>query len=387
LILAVLAGVACLINPNGLEVVTRPLLHAFDTKSPFRTLGEWLPPFRPGGIQSPMFPYGIAAFGLGSLVLLWDMRAKRPFNIAAPVRIALGALTLMMSLRSRRFVPFFAITEVLVVAPALARFTVVAARRVPVFAGPAVVLALGLWWMSAQPLSTYAFDDLTARDTFPIDTCDFINVNELSGKTFAYYNWGGFLQMCTAGRMKIFIDGRAETVYDDQTFLDYMKVLQAAPGWERVVQASGAEYFLWPSNNPKAVAGLLETAKWRLVYQDTVSALLARVDLDIPRDFQPTPDSPHHNASIGARELRAGNGAEAAGYFERALAVNPRFEVACIGLVRSRAMAGQYDAAYGAADRCSAAIPAYGRNKALRNLADSIRARKPPSDVRGTPPE
>lgn len=382
-ILAVLASAACLLNPNGLEVVTRPLLHAFDTQSPFRTLGEWLPPFRPGGIRSPMFPYGIAAFAIGAAVSVWEV-GKNPRDANIPVRIALAALTLVMSLQSRRFVPFFAITEVLVIAPALAGLATVAVRRLPAFAPAVTALALGLWWMSAQPLSTYAFDDLTARDTFPIDTCDFINVNDLSGKTFAYYNWGGFVQMCTNGRMKIFIDGRAETVYDDQTFLDYMKVLQQQPGWQRVVESSDAQYFLWPTNSPAAISALLESAKWRLLYQDTVSVLLARVDLRLPQDFKPTGDTPYHNATLGAQQLRAGRGAEAAPYFERALALNPRMQTACVGLVRSRAMAGQYDAAYTAADRCAAEIPAFANNDGLRKLVDSMRARTAPNDLRGT---
>jgi hypothetical protein len=380
-ILALAGAAACLLNPNGLEVVTRPLLHAFDTDSPFRTLGEWLPPFRPGGIQSPLFPYGIGAFALAGLVTLWQLRRSR--DVGPLVRLALAGLTLAMALQSRRFVPFFAITEVLVIAPALALLTSALRRWLPAYAPAVAVVALGLWWMSAQPLSTYAFDDLTARDTFPIDTCDFINVNELGGRVFAYYNWGGFLQMCTNGRMKIFIDGRAETVYDDQTFLDYMKVLQQKPGWERVVQASGAEYFLWPSSSAAAITALLEEGGWRLLYQDTVSALLARVDLGLPADFKPTGDTPHHHATLGAQFLRAGRGADAAPYFERALALNPRLETACVGLVRSRAMAGEFDAAYAAADRCGAAIPAFGKSGALRRLVDAIRTKTSPGGFRG----
>lgn len=373
-LIGVVAALACLINPNGFEVVTRPLLHAFDTSSPYRTLGEWLPPFQPGGIQSPMFPYGIAAFAAAAAVVAW-ISWNRPQRVAAAVPLMLGALTLAMALQSRRFVPIFALTEVLVAAPALARMISGLVGGLPAAAPPLGALALGLWWMSAQPLSSSAFDDLTARDSFPIDTCEFIKANDLEGKTFAYYNWGGFVQLCTGGRMKIFIDGRAETVYDEATFLDYLKVLHQRPGWERVVDGSGADFVLWPARSGGVGGDLVASGRWRLLYQDIVSVLLARSDLPLPSEMKPSADSPYRDVNRGMQQLQAGDAAEATRLFERALAADAHMFPACLGLVRSQAAAGQFAAADATADRCAAMTSDTRQGPALHAFVDAVRAK------------
>jgi len=58
-----------------------------------------------------------------------------------------------------------------------------------------------------HPFSPYALHYLTVEDAFPIETCNFIEANQLSGNMFSYYNWGGYLHLRTDGRMKVYIDG------------------------------------------------------------------------------------------------------------------------------------------------------------------------------------
>jgi Tfp pilus assembly protein PilF len=111
--------------------------------------------------------------------------------------------------------------------------------------------------------------------------------------------------------------------------------------------------------------------------------LLARANVDLPQ-MKETPESPHHFTSLGAQQLRLGNGKEAVPYFERALALNPRLQHACIGLVRGRAMAGEYDAAYAAADRCNAAIPSLAETDGLRRLIEALRANPAPKNLGST---
>lgn len=381
LVLGALCVAACLINPNGLEVVVRPLRYAFDSSSPFRALGEWLPPFRRGGIQSPLLPYGIAAFVIAAGVWMWELSlgVRKPRSV---VPLLLAGLTLAMALRSRRFVPFFAMTQVLVVAPALARLIAEPLRRVPRYAPAAAALALGIWWMSPLPMRPYAFDRLTARSEFPIDTCAFINVNELSGKVFAYYNWGGFVQMCTHGQLKVFIDGRADMLYADQTFRDYLVVLNERPGWERIVDRAEADFVLWPVRQRTVPVALAKSGKWRLVYEDVVSMLLARSDLALPAAFKPTPDSPYRDVSLGLRELQAGKPQEAKVLFERALAADPYFMPACVGLCRSQAAAGEFAAAHATVERCNRIMPDAEQATKLHAFVDGLQARRKAQSTR-----
>jgi hypothetical protein len=266
-------------------------------------------------------------------------------------------------------------TQALVLAPALARFIAEPLRRLPSYAPAAVVLALGIWWMSVLPLRPYAFDRLTAYSEFPIETCEFMNVNDLSGKVFAYYNWGGFVQYCTHGRLKVFIDGRADMLYADQTFRDYLVVLNEEPGWERIVERSEADFVLWPLRQVSVPAKLAKSGTWRVIYQDIVSMLLARSDLALPAAFKATPDSPYRTVSIALQELRAGKAQEAKVLFERVLADNPHFMPACVGLCRSQAFAGEFAAAHATVARCDRLMPDPTTAANLRAFIENMRAK------------
>ena len=373
-VLGVLSVAACLINPNGFEVVTRPLLHAFDTESPYRTLGEWLPPFEKGGIRSPLFPYGIAAFVGGAAVSLWTISKSRR-RAAASVPIFVGALTLFMALQSRRFIPLFALTEVLVVGQALSVLIAVGVRKVPAYAPALAAALLGLWLMSGRPLASWAFTDLTARNSFPMDTCGFMKENGFTGKTFNYYNWGGFIQLCTNARMKVFIDGRAETVYDDATFLEYLEILHQRPGWEKAIADSGAEFVLWPLNMGSVVKELSGSSHWRVLYRDPVSVLFARADLSLPAELKPSPDSGYRDANFGMQQLSEGKPAAAVPFFERALRLDPHLFPACTALARSRALLGQFPEAHTVAESCGGMTSDVEQVDRLHAMIDSIRAR------------
>jgi hypothetical protein len=374
LVLGALCVAVCLINPNGLEVVVRPLRYAFDSSSPFRSLGEWLPPFRRGGIQSPLLPYGIAVLAAAAAVWGWELLTQTR-NPRSALPLLLAALTLAMALRSRRFVPFFAMTQALVVAPALARLIAEPLRRLPAYAPAAAALALGIWWMSALPLRSYAFDRLTARSEFPLETCEFIKVNELSGKVFAYYNWGGFVQLCAHGRLKVYIDGRADQLYADDTFRQYLVVLNEKPGWERIVERSEADYVLWPLRQSTVPTALVKSGKWRIIYQDFVSMLLARSDLTLP-PFKPTPDSPYRDVTLALGELRAGRAHEAKALFERALEVDPYLMPACVGVCRSQALAGEFAAAHATVERCNRLMPDAQQATNLHAFVENLRVKQ-----------
>ena len=271
--------VACALNPNGLAAFTYPLKYAFDRSSPFRTLGEWRPPFAGGGIQAPLYVFAIAAFVIAVVVVLLPrVRREQPALVLAG--LGLGALTLAMSLNSRRFVPLFAMASSLVVALALRQLTAPVLRRLAPspwrWALPVAALVFGVARLADHPLSTAAFADLTMLEKFPVAACDFVDAKRIAGKVFAYYNWGGYLHLRTDGRLQVFIDGRADTVFDAKTYNDYVRVLRMKPGWMDVVFGSAADYVLWPDD--EVPAALVKSGRFRPLADDEVSVLLVRAD-------------------------------------------------------------------------------------------------------------
>ena len=280
---SLLVGAGCvlaaLVNPNGIGSFAYPIRYAFDSTSPFReVIAEWKPPFVPGGIQSPLYPWAIGLFA-AAVVFTFASRAYRHERGVPVAGLALGFLTLAMSLTSRRFIPLFALAQCLVVVPALGHLLVPLVRRAPNLAQACGALVLGLVLLLQHPLSTAAFEELTAEAQFPRKACDYADESEISGPVFAYYNWGGYLHLRTAGRLKVYIDGRADTVYDDETFERYRLVAAMKPGWLEIIESSGARYILWPTAQVKPMLDPLKASgRWQIRYNDDVAVLFERYD-------------------------------------------------------------------------------------------------------------
>jgi len=315
-VLVVLGCVAVtLLNPDGVKVVLMPLTYALQADSPFRQIAEWLPPWTPGGIRSPLFVWLVPVLPLALLVsCVPAVRRARPLPWWA---LAMSILTLAMALTSRRFIPLFGISLALFVAPLLG----LAMRR----AGAArwhaplllALLLLGLARLWSYPLrAAPAFHYLTAEYTYPRYMVDMMQANTLQGRVFAYYNWGGYLHWRSDGNLRVYIDGRANTVFDDTTYLNYVRVLQGAPGWLDIVENSGAEMFLWPLNRGSGLdkaSAMINSGRWRLVYRSARALLLARVEKELPQPLMPGPESVY-------RELERAQLAYARGHYDAAAA-------------------------------------------------------------------
>ncbi|KGE03072.1 hypothetical protein HRUBRA_02304 [Pseudohaliea rubra DSM 19751] len=332
-----------LLNPDGIVVFVQPIEYAF-TDSPYRSLGEWLSPFLPGGIRAPLFvpALGVAAAAIvahGVVACLG--RGRLPWSA-----LALCALTVAMAVTSRRFIPLFGLSLALLLAPLLAAlFRVAPLRRLsPFLAGATLVLAL--LRLAPLPLAAGpAYHYLTAEYAYPEHLVDVITGNHLAGDTFAYYNWGGYLHWRTGGALRVFIDGRANTVYDDDTYLAYLRVARARPGWISVVEDSGADFFLWPlesAGGPRLLAELAATGRWQLVYAGFRGALMARRGAALPEAITLTQGYPLE-LSRAREALRRGAWDTAEGAARRALDAVPWHQGACSTL--ASALRGQDRAA------------------------------------------
>ena len=350
IILGVAALAVCLINPNGYRAFTQPILYALDSNSPFHSIGEWLPPFEPGGIQSSLYPWMIAAFVVAAMWRL--VTRERPI---AWVSLALGFLTLAMSLQSRRFVPIFSTTMTLVLAPLIRDLTTTLLGKIPrvAMAASAVVLSLVLLW--PYPQKAYAFHFLTAEYTFPIETLNLIEKNGIRGNVFAYFNWGGYIHLRTDGDLKVFIDGRASALFDETTYLDYIKVLGRRPGWTGVVDYSGADYFFWRRQEPHA-RELVQTGKWKVVAQDPVSILLARADRAVP-PLEPSDESAYSHLTAGIFALESRDFGRARRELEKTLEIIPWEGRACDWLARVDVFEGKIEEGRRQIEECQEIFP------------------------------
>jgi hypothetical protein len=243
---------ACLVNPNGIHALSQPVLYALPSASIFKNIKEWSSPFieTPGGIESPFYPYLIALF-ISSVAVHAISKFRAPFDAkarpAAMAAISMGALALAMSLTSRRFVPVFAVTQSLIVAVTFGPALRAATAKIPPLILPACAFAIGVYLLWPFPQRAYAFQYLVGESSFPVEVVNFIELNEVSGRVFSAYGWGGYLHHRTRGKMQVYIDGRANAVFDEDTYLNYLKVYSNLPVGRR----------LWRGRVPTSSSGPL----------------------------------------------------------------------------------------------------------------------------------
>ncbi len=368
--------VVCLLNPNGPDAYVFSLHYATNPKSAYLRIGEWKPLWEEGGIRDALYYPAIGVF-LVSSALAFVARLHRKSARLTYTSLALALLTLAMSLKSRRFIPLFGIAQSLILAPVLAlgieRIEELVARRFPQgsrkrflrFLLPGLATVLGAVWLWPYPLSSRAFLYLTSQDSFPVEATNVAEANQLGGKVFAYYEWGGYLDLRTDGRLQVFIDGRADTVFDDQIYRRYSRVHNLAQGWEKIVDQSGADYFLWPNQRRKQIDGLLATKDWRVLHADHIAVLLIRADLARPDPLLPSPDSAWRELALGGRASGSKDWSDAGKHFQRALDLMPNLRMACEYLANAQAHSDGITAAEATLDRCQRSFPDRGRRKEL----------------------
>ena len=252
---AVVLWLACVaamcINPFGWRVFSYVVGLASSPHIPSRTtLYEWLPPWVPGGIQAPLFPWAVA-LGVASALVIVRSALRAPRDGAALAALGLTLLTLAMALQSRRFIPFFAISQSLATALAVGRVLLkkhqgrrllTAPRRTLASTALAlVVLGVAAFRLAPYPLDSRAFDPLSWASQMPAESVSFLEANGITGKLFANHLWGGYVAWRAAGRLRLHLDPRAETVYGPETQRQHFRILEGGPGWAYELDKTGAD--------------------------------------------------------------------------------------------------------------------------------------------------
>jgi hypothetical protein len=257
-----------------------------------------------------------------------------------------------------------------------------------------LLLAVACLAMLARfPLDRRAFRHLISVETFPVDTLDFVEANRLSGHLFAYFGWGGYVQYRTRGRLQVYVDSRADTVYSPALFNSYRRVQYMLPGWQEVVESSGADYFLWLNLETPQVRQiaqpqqLLASGRWRKVHEDFVSVLLARVPVPVPAAAAPAPapapalawapprPSPYRELALGGFAMRSGDKQGAETHLRAALRLDGNLLAACRNLVLVLAWQDRGAEAWAQHARCEQVFPEPGSAEDLEALEERRRRR------------
>jgi hypothetical protein len=258
-----------ILNPYGLELHR----HLFQYVGQQTILGS-IDEFRPPDFQS----------GLGRVLELWllvSALALGPLVRARdwPRLFVLIGLT-HMTLTSHRHIEFLVLCGTPLIAAAFgartpglrgARFDAVEAGRRAVL-GPlaigALALSILLWPGAWSRVEAYRFPE----DRYPIQAAERLR-QASARRILCTDSYGGYLIYCCWPALRVFVDGRSDFYVTTGVFDDYLAMLRDRPGWIERVERYGPDAVLLPREH-HALRWLLQTGRWRPVYEDATAALL-----------------------------------------------------------------------------------------------------------------
>ena len=111
--------------------------------------------------------------------------------------------------------------------------------------------------------------DLGPQSSLPVEAAAHLP----AGRLFTTDRWADYLIYAEPGR-EVFFDGRND-LYGPQFVRDYVAVMRAQPGWQKILTKYGLTVALVPNDSP-IFAALAASTDWSLSYQDATAAVFRR---------------------------------------------------------------------------------------------------------------
>ena len=123
---------------------------------------------------------------------------------------------------------------------------------------------------------THLQDPETWGQGLPLEAAEYLRDNELPGKMFNSYNWGGYLIWSLYPEKPVFIDGRTDLYALNSTVLgDYSQVHWVRPGWEDILDRYDIGYVI--TQRTDLVDTMLAARPgWSVIHWDELAVIYQR---------------------------------------------------------------------------------------------------------------
>lgn len=119
-------------------------------------------------------------------------------------------------------------------------------------------------------------DPATWGRGLPLEAAAYLAREELPGKMYNTYNWGGYLIWSLYPAAPVFIDGRTDLyALNGRVLDDYVEIHLARPGWQELLASYDIGHAVTEREGMLALA-LAEAEDWTLVYQDDLAVIYKR---------------------------------------------------------------------------------------------------------------
>ncbi|MEJ5976078.1 hypothetical protein WG901_05500 [Novosphingobium sp. PS1R-30] len=255
-LLAGMAAAAMLATPDGWSILAWSGQNA--RASVAMGVSEWLP------LWDALNRYGAVPVLLIAVVVTW-LLLRNPHRID-PRELAVTIVFFAMTVIATRFVLFWAITLILVIARAVPPPPV--ERRLPAVIAPLALLVVAIAVPLLRPTHFEA--------TIPLSAIDRLEAAQVRGTVFAHFPWGGPVIDRGHPDRRVAFDGRYYRYAPAEWDL-YRRV-----SWDRVRLAEierryhPAAYVLSPEWNRALIAELRADKRWQVLFGDRVAVVFKR---------------------------------------------------------------------------------------------------------------
>jgi len=273
-----LAGLATLINPYGLEY-WRFLTDSLSMSRP--EIGEWFSvstALKTNYQPVPVFVF-ILLSSISILIVLW--RGKKSLT-----ELIIIAATIYIGVRHVRHTIFLGIIFGTFMPRMLNDlWKSCLARRQNLTKNPLsfplvmlTIVFLFIYWFSNQSMianikPSFAISAFPSR--YPVGAVEWMKKNHSGGKILPDFDWGEYIIWECYPDLKVAMDGRYETVYEEKTCREYFDFLTGREGWNVFLKKYPPDFILIkPMTNTCLL--MLRDPAWKTVYIDHWSILFAR---------------------------------------------------------------------------------------------------------------
>jgi hypothetical protein len=267
LVVSAVCLAASLCNPYGIDVWTFPL-DFYQGTLWGRFLNEWARPDLLGA-QLPFLLYWIA-----TLALAFALRRR----LVLPYLVVLGAVA-VLSMTAWRHQPLFGLVSVPV--------WTLGVRLVRALLGEVVldqrlglVAAMGGLLLAGFTLGSTNLADLSMENSlFPSQAVPWLAAARLPSRLYNAYGWGGYLTWYLYPQYQVFIDGRANTLYPEVVYRDFLLVRQGDPHWHEILAHWDVHVMILNKVEGAPAPGhdlrleVQNDAAWRKVYEDAIAII------------------------------------------------------------------------------------------------------------------
>jgi hypothetical protein len=272
---------ATLVNPYGVRLLAFLLWTASGARP---DIAEW----RPIDLMSP---YGAAYLAVAAMAGVAVGYSRGPRRIALLLLLPCAALSPFLAVRH---VPLFA----LAVAALAGHHVVDGAKRVasdiahlserstvPAGLGAG---ALALTAVILVALAVPHFRCIRVRaGEFPVHAIARLQRSGIRGALAIHFDWGQYAIWHVGAKIRVSDDGRRETVYSDQVRGLNDRFTSGTGQWDDLLHRRGVDIALVSKEFP--VSNLMRREPgWRLIYEDSLSALFAREGSEAMAEIEKT---------------------------------------------------------------------------------------------------